>query len=117
MISKHPVLRLHHIQFHIEGLLEMLNEVNFDGFKGNYALERATERGISIISEAAKLLPVELRAEYPQIPWMHIIGIGNILRHEYERVDPAIMWDIVQNHIPSMQVVIARMISDVPDER
>jgi uncharacterized protein with HEPN domain len=44
-------------------------------------------------------------------------GIGNILRHEYERVDPAIMWDIVQNHIPSMQVVIARMISDVPDER
>ena len=115
MISKDPALRLRHILFHISGVIDMLEGVDFDGFSSSYALERATERAVSIISEAAKLLSTDLRERYPEVPWSHIIGIGNILRHEYERVDSMIMWDIVRNHLPPMAGVVSCMLDDMSD--
>lgn len=42
---------------------------------------------------------------------MQIIGIGNLLRHEYERVDTMIMWDIARNHLPPMLITIRQMIA------
>lgn len=116
MISKDPVLRLRHIRYHILGVIEILKDADFGTFSASYALVRATERGISIISEAAKLLPPTLRGAYPEIPWSRIIGIGNLLRHEYERIDVVIMWDIAQNHLPAMLVVIETMIVHLSDE-
>ena len=44
------------------------------------------ERGIEIISEASRRLPDELKARHPEIPWSKVAGIGNVLRHEYERI-------------------------------
>lgn len=89
----------------------MLDGKTFDDYSGSYLMERATERAVSIISEAAKLLPQDLRDQYPSIPWLQIIGIGNLLRHEYERVDTMIMWDIARNHLPPMLITIRQMIA------
>jgi uncharacterized protein with HEPN domain len=89
----------------------MLDGKAFDDYAGSYLLERATERAVSIISEAAKLLPPDLRDQYPSIPWLQIIGIGNLLRHEYERIDTMIMWDIARNHLPQMLATIRLMIA------
>lgn len=113
MISRDPLARLRHIDFHISGILETIGDIPFEGFAGVYHLERTAERGISIISEAAKLLPPELRASYPEIPWISITRIGNLLRHEYEKIDSRIIWDIVRNNLPEMHVIILRMISDL----
>ncbi|MBB1247502.1 DUF86 domain-containing protein [Rhizobium sp. G21] len=100
-----------HIEFHIASVIEALEGKTVDDYAGSYLLERATERAISIISEAAKLLTPELRDQYSSVPWMQIIGIGNLLRHEYERVDTMIMWDIARNHLPPMLITIRQMIA------
>jgi uncharacterized protein with HEPN domain len=42
---------------------------------------------VQIISEAARALPPDFLAKYSAAPWSAIIGIGNILRHEYQRLD------------------------------
>lgn len=55
----------------------------------------AIERCIAVISEAARHLPTSILTGAPDIPWMKIRGIGNILRHDYERIDPDIVHDIV----------------------
>ena len=91
MPSRDPLARLRHIDFHIVGIMNTLDEASFDDFVSTYHLERAAERGLLIISEAAKLLPQELRDAYPDVPWAAIVGIGNLLRHEYEKIDSAII--------------------------
>ena len=101
-----------HIDFHISGILETLHDASYEDFVATYALERTAERGISIISEAAKLLLPELRDAYPEIPWSEIIGIGNLL-HEYEKIDAMIIWDIVRNHLPPMHATIRRIMADL----
>jgi uncharacterized protein with HEPN domain len=40
-----------------------------------------------IIAEAAKHIPSELRDAHPDVPWSKIHGLGNLLRHEYRRID------------------------------
>jgi uncharacterized protein with HEPN domain len=55
---------------------------------------RAVERAVQIVSEAAKALPPDSLAKHPGAPWKAIIGIGNILRHEYQSLDDKQLWEI-----------------------
>ena len=68
---------------------------------------------MQIISEAVRTLPSEITARYPEVEWAKIAGIGNILRHEYERVDPAIMWDIATIELPKLAMLVRRMLADL----
>ena len=88
----------------------MLFRSEEEQFANNYILVRATERAILIISEAAKALPDELIGSYSEIDWPAIKAIGNILRHEYERVEPLILWNIVSDNLPVLHTVVTRMI-------
>jgi uncharacterized protein with HEPN domain len=61
------------------------------------------ERGIEIISEASRHLPEELKARHPEIPWSKVAGIGNVLRHEYERIAHDVLWRVVDDDLPPLE--------------
>jgi uncharacterized protein with HEPN domain len=61
------------------------------------------ERGVEIISEASRHLGTELQARHPEIPWPKVTGIGNLLRHHYERIAPDVMWKLAQIDLPILQ--------------
>jgi uncharacterized protein with HEPN domain len=50
------------------------------------------ERGLEIISEARRHLPTALNDRHPDMPWPKIAAIGNVLRHNYERVAHDVLW-------------------------
>ena len=50
---------------------------------------------------------------YPEIEWHAIRGIGNILRHEYERVETEVLWQVVTRSLPQLAPVIERMIGEL----
>jgi uncharacterized protein with HEPN domain len=33
-----------------------------------------------------------------------VAGIGNVLRHEYHRVEDQILWTVVQDELPTLKV-------------
>ncbi len=47
--------------------------------------------GLIVIGEAVRSLPSDFLEQHPQIPWSKIIGIRNLLSHEYFRVDGALV--------------------------
>jgi uncharacterized protein with HEPN domain len=75
-------------------------------------LQRAIERGLEIISEASRGIPEGQKSAHPGVPWTQIAGIGNIRRHEYHRVEPTIVWNITQTHLPSLSMAIGQMLAD-----
>jgi uncharacterized protein with HEPN domain len=99
--------RLDDIREALEGIRQTLESVAFEQFAATWHLQRAVERGLEIISEASRSLSGDLKALAPEIPWSSIAAIGNILRHEYQRVEPAIVWNIVDQHLPSLERAIA----------
>jgi uncharacterized protein with HEPN domain len=115
--TKSPRLRLLHIRDEIEGVTAALVGVSFESFRESYTLRRATERALQIISEAAKTLPPGLREQFPDVPWSAIIGIGNVLRHDYQHLDDRRVWDIVAVHLPQLHQVILRMIAQTENDQ
>jgi uncharacterized protein with HEPN domain len=91
-----------------------LRNVTLADYQESYALRRAAERAVQIVSEAAKSLPPEMLARHSE-PWNAIIGIGNILRHEYQRIDDRRLWEIVTVHLPELRPVIMAMIDELKD--
>jgi uncharacterized protein with HEPN domain len=63
------------------------------------------ERGIEIISEASRHLSDEMKSRRPEIPWSKVAGIGNVLRHDYDRAAPDVLWKLVQDDLPLLQRV------------
>jgi uncharacterized protein with HEPN domain len=111
--SKSPFMRLCHIRDEIAQLLPLLVEVNYQTFASSFLLLRVTERSLLIISEAAKSLPTELTDRYPEVDWSAIRGIGNVLRHEYEAVQAEVLWDVVNNDLPELGLVIEKMLGEM----
>lgn len=62
----------------------------------------AVIRRLEIIGEAARRISPETRARLPQLPWEAMIGMRNILIHEYDDVDLMIVWDTVQKDLPRL---------------
>jgi uncharacterized protein with HEPN domain len=111
--TANPRARLEHILFHIRGVADTVGSVEFDTYTSVYHMERTVERAVQIISEAVRALPPGLKDRYPDVEWTKIAAIGNILRHEYERVDPKAMWEIATVRLPELEKIITRMLAEM----
>jgi len=52
-----------------------------------------------VIGEAIRSLPNETRQQMPDVPWAAIAGLRNIVVHEYFRVNPDLILDIVDHQL------------------
>lgn len=117
MAAKSPLLRLDDIRAAISGIEEDVGGATLADFRASRQLRWAVERGIEIISEASRRIPDDLKAQYADIPWPKVAGIGNVLRHEYMEVAPDIIWAVVQNELPTLKRAVDAMISALENAR
>jgi uncharacterized protein with HEPN domain len=66
--------------------------------KTRYAVERCLER----ICEAAHRLGAQAADLMPGQPWNDIRGMGNRLRHAYDRLDLGIVWITARDRLPAL---------------
>lgn len=72
-----------------------------------YALLRAVE----VIGEAASKISRTMQETTPQIPWKQIIGMRNILIHDYNRINLDRLWDTVAVDLPTLIAEIKKLLS------
>lgn len=63
-------------------------------------LRNAVERNLEIIGEAARNVSAVARDENPNIPWTSIIGLRNVIAHEYGDIKYEKIWGICTNRLP-----------------
>lgn len=85
--------------------------IQFQDFLTNDILKDAVIHNLEIIGEAVKHIAPEFRKQCPSIEWKKIAGLRDILIHKYFGIDYDIVWDVVQNKIPSLQTAIRLMLS------
>ena len=105
-MPRSPDPALHDILDAIANIDRVLIGKSFHDFEGDWLPRRGVERGIEIISEANRRLPVELRALQPDIPWHEIAAIGNILRHRYHSISMPIIWEVVRKDLPPLKAAV-----------
>lgn len=62
----------------------------------------AVIRRLEIIGEAARRLSPAARTSLPELTWNAMIGMRNLLIHEYDDVDLSIVWDTVKIDLPAL---------------
>lgn len=62
----------------------------------------AVLRNLAVIGEAVKSLPDDVKRRHADIPWASIAGLRNVVVHEYFRVDPTMIRDIVDHQLVAL---------------
>lgn len=85
----------------IEGYVERLD---FTTFAKDRLRIDAVERCLQRITEAAiRVGPDRLHEIAPAVPLNEVRGLGNMLRHEYDKLDLRTIWSTVRDDLPGLR--------------
>ncbi len=71
---------------------DFISGVDIERFQSDKLLRYAVERQLIVIGEAARRLSESFRSSTPDVPWKAIIGLRNILAHEYGEILAERIW-------------------------
>jgi uncharacterized protein with HEPN domain len=94
--SEKPLQRLEDILDNIERIERFTAGKDFETFAGDEQALYASLYALLVVSEAAKKLEGQAETLVPGQPWADIRSIGNVLRHDYDGVDPEAIWRVIR---------------------
>jgi uncharacterized protein with HEPN domain len=50
------------------------------------------------------------------VPWRKVAGIGNVLRHDYDRVDNTVLWQAATAEVRTLKGAVEAMRRDIEAE-
>ena len=71
----------------------------------------AVVRNLEIIGEAARYLPDELRGKAADIDWRRVVGLRNVVVHEYFAIDLDVVWVVVKRNLPQLKKAVRSLLS------
>jgi len=111
MSKRDPQVALRQILIHAREAVALIQGKMRPDLDQDRLLNLALTRLVEIIGEAANRVPDEIQSQYPDLPWLQMIGARNRLIHGYDSVDFDILWAIVANDLPGLirqlQIILA----------
>ncbi|MBI2877362.1 MAG: DUF86 domain-containing protein [Candidatus Tectomicrobia bacterium] len=111
-MRRDPRLYLDDILEAIAQIREYTSGFDYTRFTQDRKTQDAVARNLEIIGEAARRLPESLCAAAAEIEWRKIVGLRNILAHEYFGVSLPVVWDVVQNKLGSLEIACRNLLGD-----
>jgi len=94
----------------IEKIDEFVGDMAYDEFIEDEKTVDAVLRNLEVIGEAAKNVPEELKDRFPDVEWRRMVGLRNIITHEYFGVDMNIIWQAATRNVPETEPLVADML-------
>jgi uncharacterized protein with HEPN domain len=86
--------------------IERINRYAVQGrqnFEENELIQVWMIQHLQIIGEACRSLSSDTRNRNSELPWSRIIGMRNILTHNYFEIDLDVVWSTVDNDLPDLK--------------
>jgi uncharacterized protein with HEPN domain len=109
-MPKDPTIAVRDCLAEIAILHEIEAHTTLQAFRNDPIVRRAAAYAIQTISEAVRHVPDHWLADFPTEPWAQIKSIGNRIRHEYFRIDDAILWEIITTDTHALKTVMETML-------
>lgn len=89
---------------------KLIRGLNFDEVMNDFRTRLALERCMEIIGEAARRVSEDLRRRHDDIPWQGIIGLCNVIAHEYGELDHQRLYAVARRGVPELIKALERML-------
>ena len=90
--------------------------LSLEDFVDNDLVSDAVIKNILVIGEATKNISDEIREKNPQIEWRKMAGMRDMMIHGYFSINYRIVWDVVQNKVPTLKKQIQEMLNEEHSE-
>ena len=105
--------RIEHMLQGVERIKDALKDVSEEQFYQSGILLDAMSFNFAILGEAANKVSDVLQAKHPEIPWGDIIGMRNILIHDYVKPRPKYMWDAYRNDLEPLKARLLEILKEL----
>jgi uncharacterized protein with HEPN domain len=96
----------------VEKAQRFVEGVTQKDFESNDEKVYAVVHALQTIGEAARHVPKSLRQRYAAIDWEDVVGMRDIVIHEYFGVDLDIIWRTIQKDLVPLETLVKKMLSD-----
>ena len=110
-MKKDPLVYIDDIRDSIEAIKRYPAGLAKEDFYSSTEKQDAVYRRLEVIGEAANRLPEEFKNQYCLIPWYKIIGMRNVLIHEYDSIDLDRVWETIRRDIPKLEEYMKSILS------
>lgn len=111
-LSRHYIDYVRDMLDMAQTLEQFVADMDYDEFIADRKTQLAVTRGLEVIGEAARYVPPEQRARYPNVDWRGMTGMRDWLVHAYFATRLDIVWETVQQHIPHLITYLTQMLAD-----
>ena len=107
-----PVEALCEVLFHIRGVRDMMEGVDFQRITTTYAMTCAIERAGEVVGARVKALPPELLARHPDVHWKELIAHTDMLQRPRLPLDMTLRWWLATRLIPPLEKPVTAMLEE-----
>ena len=97
---------LHTIKEALAKIERQVDGVEYSRFLADLYVADAVAMQLAVVGEAARKLSPAFKDQFPQVHWTKIIGLRHLIAHEYEKLDPARLWDVAVDHAARLSVTL-----------
>lgn len=85
-------------------ILDDAIDLSFDDFKNVKNMRDAILFRLMIIGEAVNHLPHKVKEKIPEIEWVKIVGVRNLITHEYFGIDEETIYQVIKKDLPKLKL-------------
>lgn len=112
MSKRGAKLYLEDIKNSIEKIENYTNGLSFKEFSKDTMTIDAVVRNLTILGEAVKNIPEEIKSKNPDIAWSEAVSMRNKVTHEYFGVDENILWKTIKEDLPAFKKQIVKVLEE-----
>ena len=110
-------------RFRVQDILDAIDaietytaELDEESFEDERVVVDAVLRNLTVIGEAAANLPDGITCLAPHVPWQSVIGMRNIIVHEYFGVSLPMVWQTVTSDLPALREQLESLLLSGPED-
>ncbi len=89
-----------------EKIEEDIAGFTYDTFIGDHKTVDAVLRNLTVMGEAAKRLPDDVRIRFPGIDWKRVCGLRDVVVHQYPVIELEVIWEIATNGVREVRAAL-----------